>query len=227
MKLREWPITTKISEWTTAVRAHSRGLSNLSGDYAFSRAPGASWFAAVSVPPMRTADALKFRAFLHSLRGKSGTFWFTPPAVPPTFIGQTCTGVGGYAVYSDCTTYSDGTTHSDGHTGSAPTVYGTTAAIAADANSMVVTGFSSGRLVVGDMALIGSGAADQRQLVRITAVSGTTLTFAPRARRAVASGEMVQIGAVAALFRLAGQTPAVPLVVGRSEAMTLEIEEAY
>lgn len=230
MRYREWPVAAKVSEWTTAIKAHTRGLAGLGGHYAFTRAPGASWSASVAVPAMRAADALRFRAFLHSLRGRSGSFWFSPPPVLPTAFGQTCPNVGSNTVFDDCTVFTTTTgverTFDDPFTGSVETVAGTTAAIAADGNTATLTGFDTARLVVGAYALVGS---DQytAQLVRITEVAGAVITFAPRVRRAVASGETVNIGRVSALFRLAGQVPAVPLVNGRSEPMTIEIEEAY
>lgn len=79
MRLQTWPAAAKLSRWAFTVSAHSRGLSGAGGHYRFERGGGARWTGNVQIAPMVTADALAFRAFLHSLRGRSGTFYFTLP----------------------------------------------------------------------------------------------------------------------------------------------------
>ncbi len=79
MRNQTWPAAARIADWSLAITAHSRGDTGAGGHYEFERAPGASWAGSFTVPPMSTANALAFRAFLHSLRGRSGTFSIAVP----------------------------------------------------------------------------------------------------------------------------------------------------
>lgn len=228
MTVRDWPSVAKVSEWSARVLAHTRGGVGLSGDYAFARGSGASWVASLSVPAMCTRDGLRFRAFLHSLRGRAGVFRVDLPAsVQPTATPQTCPGIGAATVHTDCTTYSDGATYTDAHTGAAATAYGSlSASVAAGATSATVSGVPAGYLAAGALVVFGADPATM-QLVRVTSVSGSTISFVPRLRAAYPAGTAISAGRVTAAFRLAGVAPPVPLVGGRSEAMTVDIEEAY
>lgn len=80
MKNRYWPRTAKIRNWGMTVTAHNRGAANSGGHYAFARGSGARWMGSLEVVPSRPADGQAFRAFLHSLRGRGGTFFLRLPA---------------------------------------------------------------------------------------------------------------------------------------------------
>jgi hypothetical protein len=82
-----WPIAAKVSEWSLTIEAHSRGGEGRGGHYAYERGAGARWRGSLEVLPMATADACAFRAFLHSLRGKSGTFLWAIPAASAAISG--------------------------------------------------------------------------------------------------------------------------------------------
>jgi hypothetical protein len=69
-----WPIVAKVAPFVLTVAAHSRGDTGRGGQSLFERGPGAQFKTTLQVVPMLAADALKFRAFLHGLRGRSGSF---------------------------------------------------------------------------------------------------------------------------------------------------------
>ncbi len=221
MRGQTWPAAAKIREWTVGIVAHSRGDTGAGGHYEFERAPGAKWAGSISVPPMAASDAVAFRAFLHSLRGRSGSFYFT---VPSRFsgLGACPTRPGGKAVFYDCTKFSDGTPFSDTYTGTggSGTIAGTTTANVAAGAAVIPVNDPTG-LQVGDIIVVNS------QLLRITGISGSDLTVRPRVRSAISSGATWVVGTVSALFRLASDAPVVPIVNGRSLELSLDIEEAY
>ena len=84
MKLRTWPAAAKYSGPELAIVAHSRGGQGRGGHYAFVRGKGAAWAGRLGVVSLGLADAFAFRAFLHSLRGRSGSFYLNMPAESST-----------------------------------------------------------------------------------------------------------------------------------------------
>ena len=219
MRNQTWPAAAKIRDWSLGIVAHSRGDTGAGGHYEFERGPGAKWSGTISVPPMTTANALAFRAFLHSLRGRSGTFYLTMPS--HAIAADTCTNrSSGLTRFTDCTRFSDGTQFSDAWTATAFSLSGTLTS-SADAGATSVKLSKIGALAAGDTLLIGG------QLLRVISISGFDVTVRPRLRSAVTGGTAFSAGAVAGLFRLTTDAPIVPLVNGRSLDVTLEIEEAY
>ena len=127
MRDATWPAAAKIRNWSLAITAHSRGDTGTGGHYAFERGPGAMWTGRLDVPPMCSEDAAEFRAFLHSLRGRSGTFGLPLPGRSITYVDDCLarpgrdvplfdpcmSRPGGRTVHTDCTDYSDGTAYAD------------------------------------------------------------------------------------------------------------------
>lgn len=75
MRLQDWTVTAAtIAQRNFSIEAHSRGAEQPGGGQLYAIGGGARWTGDVTVNPMLAADAFKFRAFLHSLRGKSGSF---------------------------------------------------------------------------------------------------------------------------------------------------------
>jgi hypothetical protein len=218
MRLREWPTKAKVRTWTLAIAAHSRGDTGAGGHYSFERGPGAQWRGQLEIPPMCSADAVEFRAFLHSLRGRSGSFYLPTPSRNVAGADPCTNRTTGRTQFSDCTRFTDGKQFDDTWTGGV--ISGTlTAAVAADAASFAVS--SATGLQVGDFLLLNN------QLHRIVGISGTTVSVRPRVRTAVANGAAWQVGPVTALFRLMTEAPIVPLVPGRSTAVQIDVEEYY
>lgn len=218
MRKRSWPIAAKYTGELPAIEAHSRGGQGAFGHYSFGIGGGARVVWTLNIVPMNTSDALKFRAFLHSLRGSGGTFVITMPA--PAVAGGAVSAPTGY---SDTTLHSDGTPFSDYIDTSVMTVSeGTVAAAASGATSLVVTGFTP---VAGAWMTVTTAAG--LQLVRVSSVSGSTATIRPALRAAVSASAAVRHGPVDGTFRLIGNAPAVPLIVTRSKGFSLECEEAY
>ena len=219
MRDQSWPAFARFRSWALSVAAHSRGMMGRAGGFQFERGPGAMWRGRVEVAPMNSADAIEFRAFLHSLRGRSGSFGLPVPgndAAPASnIVGEydTCNLVrdGGKARFSDCTEFSDGTSFSDTWLPS------TGATAAGDTINLV----SSPVFAVGDLLTIGE------QLVRVTAVNATSIGVRPRMRDDVAPGTAVTRGNIAPQFRLSSDAPIVPLVPGRSREIELAVEEFY
>lgn len=191
----EAPAALRYNGWQLAIHGHTRAAGAASR---IGAGRGASWRLRLDVVPMRTADALQVRAWLHALRGRSGSAIITLP-------GQAQMAAGPYP--EDATA---------------------TLASSASANATAVTlaGLSpAGTVVPGVLLRIGS--APTGQLVRATSVAGAVVTFQPALRAARAAGTAVAVGRVAARWRLAGETPAVPLVRSRSLPFSIEFEEAW
>lgn len=184
-----WPSAAKVDEWSLLIEGHTRGAASREGAATWSRGQGAHWVGRLSVLPMITADALKFRAFLHSLRGRSGSFLLPIPGVQGVTLGSRTLA----------------------------------ADIAADASSLTLSS-SHASFVAGAYFTLGALGTDG-QLLRVVSVSGTTVTFRPRARVAFTAGAAISVGPVSGLFRLAESTPAIPLRVGRSASFGFAIEE--
>lgn len=74
------PAALKITNWTPTLAAHTRGgpgdNATLGGRQA---GAGTRWLLNIDVAPLRVADALAVRAWLHSLRGRAGTCVLTVP----------------------------------------------------------------------------------------------------------------------------------------------------
>jgi hypothetical protein len=234
MRHREWPAFAKLRSQSIDVGAHSRGGENRGGHYAFERAPGARFLGTVAVPPMRISDALRFRAFLHSLRGRAGSFRLRMPSVSDAPASTPNPFGAGYALgkitYTDAFYFSDGTQYSDTYDQYASSVTGS-ATIAAlsvkGASQMALTSITvPSALIAGNYATISD--ASGTQLLRITSIAGATVDVRPRLRRDFAAGAQFAFGRVTAEFRLTGAAPVVPLLVGgRSAEVQVEIEEAY
>lgn len=208
MRNRNFPTFAKIRSGEPTVEAHSRGDQGAGGHYAFAIGGGARVVWNMSIAAMCTPDALEFRAFLHSLRGTGGTFGLKVPGSPVT---------SGTVGAQSLIVYTDGTTHTDGQPYSDSVVSG--AALKGSDSVTVTAPLAS--LKAGEFALIGS------QLVRVVSVSGNNIFIRPRLRADAPAGTAVSFGAVVGTFRLSKSAPPVPLVVGRSLELTLEIEEAY
>lgn len=214
MREAYWPDFVKVADWQLTVVAHSRGGEGQSGHYNYARGPGARLIGSVSVVPMATADALEFRAFLHSLRGRGGTFLMRPPYKPGNRR----------AIYTDGKKYDDGTVYTD-------TVVAEEGALAADAAADAATinvGTLSGSTFMAPgrflrVGPLGSGG----QLVRVVSLAGNIATIRPRLRNAYPTGTVICVGRPLAEFRINGEVPAVPLRFGRSLDMQIAIREAY
>jgi hypothetical protein len=219
MRNQPWPEFAKWSGQLPTVEAHSRGGRGAFGHYSHGIAGGARVTWSLNIVPMVTSDALRFRAFLHSLRGSGGTFRIRMPA--PRVAGGVVSGLQGY---SDATLHSDGTPFSDTiDSGVAVETTGTTSgAASAGAQSMTVSGITA---VVGSWLMVVT--ANGPQLLNVISVSGGTVGFRPALRAAVSSGATVNHGPVTAAFRVIGNVPAVPLIVLRSKGFSLECEEQY
>jgi hypothetical protein len=74
------PAALKITNWTPTLAAHTRGGP---GDNAAlggrQEGAGTRWLLNIDIAPLRIADALAVRAWLHSLRGRAGTCVLTVP----------------------------------------------------------------------------------------------------------------------------------------------------
>lgn len=81
MRNRSWPITAKYTGELPVIEAHSRGGQGSFGHYSFGIGGGARVVWTLNIVPMNTSDAVKFRAFLHSLRGSGGSFDITMPTI--------------------------------------------------------------------------------------------------------------------------------------------------
>lgn len=185
-----WPPAAKISTYSLNVRAHNAGGAGRGGHYAFTRQPGEQWVGSVTVPEMVTTDALVFRAFLHSLRGKGGSFLMPIPGRALPFSGT---------IAADA---------------------------AVDAESITASSAFAAAVNPGDWVALGD-VQSSGQLLRITSKSGTTLDVRPRIRNAIASGTAIVGGTVYGRFRLDQDTPPLPLRLGRSSEITIQIAEAY
>lgn len=223
MRDRTWPTFARPRRWSMTTRAHSRGRPS-AAHAPFERAPGARWIATLDIIPLSPDQALNFRGFIHSLRGRSGTFFFDVA----DFMPFTCaTRIAAKTQFSDCTHFSDNTAFAD----NISEVRATAAVLAGDmpAGNDVITiaGAFADAVTAGQYLLI--GAYPGAQLVQIVAVVAagepTTLRVRPRLRSTYLFGTVVTLGRVTPLFRLARAVPAVPVTVTGSPGVTVEIEE--
>lgn len=215
MRDRTWPTAAKLQSWSLTITAHSRGGAGLGGHYRFERGPGARWQGSFTVVPMCTADALEFRAFLHSLRGRSGSFGIDVPSRADAGTDPCHGRTAGKTQYSDCTDYTDGTSYTD------LWILSDALAVAASAGDDTLELDSAAGLQAGDTIVAGG------QLFRIVSVSGDTLTVRPRVRADISDGAAVARRPINATFRILTDAPIVPLIPGRSRETALEIEEFY
>lgn len=252
MKQRKWPVAAKYTGPELTVFAHSRGGTGRGGHYGYERGKGAAWSGRLGVTSMRTADALTFRAFLHSLRGRSGSFYFPAP-----IVDKPASRPSPKAAYSDGTLYSDGTRYddivttsfslsrragaeySDGTAYADGTAYSDAVPVgsymgllAADAAAGSDTIQVDADLAASPLATPGSfltigDVADGGQMVRVVEAAGAFLVVRPHLRKAVMAGAYVNLGRCYGLFRLDQATPTVPLIVGRSTPVELRIAEVY
>jgi hypothetical protein len=219
MHNRPFPAFARIRAGEPDVEAHSRGGTGAGGHYAFGLGGGARLVWQAVIAPMCTADALEFRAFLHSLRGPSGSV----AMVMPTRLATT---VGALADYTDGTDHTDGTVYDDNVTNAPGLVIGSvTAAAPAGTKSVGTNAGFAPSLTVGEFIAIATVAG--LQVVRVTAVSALFVAFRPRLRAATVAGAVVHGGPVTGRFRLVGNPPVVPLQNLRSGELTLDLEEVY
>lgn len=242
-----WPASAHIVDGTPIVNAHTRGAEGSGGHYAFERAPGARIDWSLSVAPMATADALAFRAFLHSLRG-ADTIRIPAPARRDGAAAFSAE----YSLALAVSAMADTMTLTPGeqlHVGDFVRVSTVAAAVDVPAFSDT-TDFSDAfgfeddgaeAVAFSDDALFSDGRGfsdtwgapimvegDTAQTVRVVAVAGDTVTVRPRVRTAFAAGALVRAGAVAMDMRLApGGPPRVPLVARRSLPLQINLQEAY
>lgn len=228
MKLLLWPDGVKLTVDGLQIVAHSVGGAGLGGHAAFKAGPGARWAGSVSVHALCPLTACALRAMFNGLRGKSGTFTMELPEAGVS-IGSVCPSSNGLTQFSDCTTFSDGTRFSDSFKAGANVsrlVSGTgTISVGSDALNVSSDVAASGLFRDGAYAYIGSPAG-VGQLFRIVSVSGSSAVVRPKARAAF-SGQPLSVGAVRAPFRLAGETPRIPLTVTKSLPFSVELEEVY
>lgn len=218
-----FPRFAKITSGEPVIEAHSRGHKGDGGHYAFGVGGGARLVWNMTVAPMCTVDALKFRAFLHGLRGPGGTFALALPGatLPDEWLN----------------TYTDGTYFTDG------TRYRHAAPIdlpPADTTALIAEPANSNQLLVGDatlaagtwIAVLGTDV----QIVRVwsaapgttrSATTGNNIGVRPRIRAAVTAGTGIAVLQAYGYFRLRGNPPAVPLINGRSLPVVLDLEEVY
>lgn len=223
----QWPTDdAKVGKYTLTVKAHSRGLTGKGGEYAYERGPGAHFEGNLEVVPMPTESALVFRAFLHSLRGRGGTFLFRIPVpldAPDIADGTPVT-------FSDDTFFSDTTYFDDFFDADyAPIAFGFLTASAALGDTEIVIDddlLASDFFDVGAYLVIGDIETDG-QLLRIVSVSGNTVTIRPRLRQAYISGTPLYAGRVTGKFRLDQETPEIPLLGHYANGVSVQIAEAY
>lgn len=243
-----WPTVIKIVSGIPEVEAHYRGSAGAGGHYSFERSPGAAWRWRLTAAPMVIADALAVRAFLHSLRGAYGAIAVPLPA-RTTEAGAVDGAAATLASYTDGTDYSD-SVYSD-YVAVTGVVTGVTPGVVAanydddtdfdddtaylddlveiaaeaDAATITVSGFSVGVIRVGGFMTVQTALG--AQLVRVVSVAANTIGIRPRLRSAAASGAAVAYGRVIGRFRLTGNPPRIPLILGRSRPFDIELEEVY
>ena len=221
------PAALKWSTWTLALAGHTRGVAGIAGAGQLAAGQGSRWRLSLGIVPMAANDALATRAWLHSLRGRSGSAVIQ--LLPKQLTGPVSSSR--LIIFTDGTPFSDGTGFETITSYNGGTSGVINSALAAGATSGVFNVNDGAMPVVGDLAYIGSAIAGAGQLVRLTAVSAAgnlvTASFLPALRAAYAAGEVVAAGTVFGRWRLAGEVPAVPLVNGRSLAFNIDLEEAY
>lgn len=212
MRRVTWPRAAKIRGFSLNVEAHSRGSSTPDGENTFGVGGGAHFKGKVQIAPMTADDALDFQGFLHSLRGRGGTFYME---IPNGYTSNTL------ARFTDGTTFADNTTFDDLVAGEAG---------ALDASAAIgATSVDIGTLSASSFAVPGAymwiGNLGLGQLVQIVSLAGEVATIRPRLRLAFDAGAPVSVGRVTAEFRLNQNTPALPLTGFRSKDFELAIIE--
>lgn len=221
MKNVPWPTTAKVLPPQLNIEADSRGGASLGGHAKFERGPGALWRGKLDVVPMRVVDALDFRGFLHSLRGRGGSFLFTIPADVPDRYEVRKTR------FTDGTTFSDGTSFTDSWIATVASGR-LTAAVDAGAASLTINAALAAQNVVKVGAFLVVGDPESGgQLFRITSVTGSTIGIRPRVREGYEDEADVTVGQVEARFRLDQGTPPVPLDGDMSRSVQIKIVEDY
>ena len=217
MRSLTWPAAARATEYQLSVTGHTRGAPNREGVATFSRGSAARIVGRVSTVALSIADGLAFRAFLHRVRGRAGSFYM---AIPGTGYGIATTSV----VYTDGTRYTDGTAYSDALE---PTkgLAMLSAAASAGAETVSLESVVGPALAAGQWCALGDLAAGG-QLVRIVGVSGSTITVRPRLRAALADGTAVRFGGVQGLFRFPAAPPPLSFRNSVVSAAEFEIEEA-
>lgn len=89
------PETLKYRDWTLTIAHHTRGgPSDAIAPTSFALGLGAKWSGRLQCVPSTIADGLKHRAWLHSLRGQSGSFYMRMRPMPkgPPYCTATTTG---------------------------------------------------------------------------------------------------------------------------------------
>jgi hypothetical protein len=217
MQYRQIPEVVRRSAGAPTIEAHSRGNVGSGGHYNFATAGGARVTWSMQIVPMCNADALRVRAWLHSLRGPSGGAWLTMPTQ------RRPAGAVGY--YSDDAPHSDGSGFADSASDGSTVADRINGSAAAGATSLNLLDGGAASFLVGDWMAVDTTTG--RQIVRISGVSGVTVSFRPALRASALAFAAVRTGAIGAQFRLVGNPPAVPLINGRSREFTLDLEEAY
>lgn len=221
MRLIPPPASLKYNQFSLRISAHTRGATPESGHYSFERSPGARWVGSLSILPRPLSDAADIRGWIHSLRGRSGSFYLAIPYHDKPVSSASVT----YAIFTDDYYFTDGYKFDDIVTTTEGTALLDGAASAGDDVVTLDTISDSSVITAGAYMRIGDCATGQ--LVQIVSVSGSDVTIRPRLREAWADNTPVGIGQPLGRFRLAGAVPTVPMIVGRSLEFELEIEEAY
>lgn len=213
MRRVEWPAQAKIRNWSLNVTAHSRGAGGMPSHPKYGRGSGAYFAGSLQIVPMSSDDALDFQGFLHSLRGRGGSFVLSMPS------GNDLTSL--LSRYTDTTYYTDDTFYSD--------------YLAAEAGALAAAGGADGETVdIGSLsasdfvtpgAFLRIGEIELGQLVQIVSIAGNVATIRPRLRFPFPIGTAVYAGRVAAEFRLDQTVPPLPLTGFRSKDFELAIRE--
>lgn len=213
MRRVPWPSQAKIRSWSLNVTAHSRGAGNMPGHPKYGLGTGAHFAGSLQIAPMLSEDALDFQGFLHSLRGRGGTFLLAMPSGYD--VSSTLTR------YTDTTYFTDDTFYSDYLAAEA----GALSAVAAADGETVDIGALSASSFVTDGAFLWIGEQDRGQLVQIVSLASTVATVRPRMRFTFPAGTPVYAGRVAAEFRLNQVVPPLPLTGFQSKDFELAIRE--
>lgn len=78
MRAVPWPSFLRYTQPRFYVAAHSIGGDESTRQNLFGRGAGARWVGALNTVPLSPADGRRARAWLHSLRGQSGSFMYAP-----------------------------------------------------------------------------------------------------------------------------------------------------
>lgn len=209
MRLVQWP---SWASWRTRgfrIRSHSRGMqSEASGEGSWTDELGGHWLLHVAIRGRHRAHSVDLRAFLHALRGRSGSTRVpvrAAPLMPTTVCSVGVTG--GKTVFTDCTRFTDGTRFADTRGADPETVSSSAGSAVAQGGATVtcVQPAGAASLTVGTLMRLGPIDGDN-QLCDVVAVSYSgavvTLTFQPPARRAYAIGTEMTFGLIEGVFRL-------------------------